>query len=113
MHADRTATPAEALADALLRVEGTLVQIVDHMARCAHRVPADAPSLPERLLQLLTDTLGPLAESRGDTVAEAVRLIDEALDVIADEIYLVPLDAPPLARPRTGNRAERRARRPR
>ncbi len=113
MHADRTAAPAEALADALLRVEGTLVQIVDHMARCADRVPAGAASPSETLRRLLAGTLGPLAQSRHDTVPALVRLIDEALDVIADEIYLVPLDAPPLARPRTGNRAERRRRRPR
>ena len=105
-------TPAEALADALLRTEGQLVQIIDHMVRAAPQVKPGSPSLPEALMSVLSDVLEPLVDARGEDVVKAIELIDAALDVIADEIFLVPLDAPPLARPRTGNRAERRRRRP-
>jgi hypothetical protein len=82
--------PVDLLIDAILRSSAQLNQITDHMA--AYSPYASPDSLPpaEILRRLLGDVLAPLGERRAAEVATAAGVLSDALDVMAEEIYLVP-----------------------
>jgi hypothetical protein len=84
------ASPVDRLVDAVLRSSSQLHQITDHMAACSPYASPDALPPAAILRRLLADVLAPLGERRRAEVATAADVLSEALDVMVEEIYLVP-----------------------
>lgn len=103
---DRPLPPLEALVDSLLGWTAAMSQIIDHMHRSQAVTGRTEPTIPEALYALLCGTLQPLAQDRELEIGVAARVVQEAVDVVHSEIYLVPVDLPEPV-----NRAQRRARR--
>jgi hypothetical protein len=103
------AQPSPALArfvDALVDLGGPLTSIVSHMRRHRPLGPAarHAPSIPERLRELLPEVLGELeAEHPEAELDAATRVLLRASERICEDVFLVE---PPLER--RGPRRRRR-----
>jgi hypothetical protein len=79
------------LSEALVSWAGSGTLIIDHMSR--HFTPGGDP-IPDVLRRLIRGTLRPLADrhAEADLVA-AVTVIEDALETLAEEIYLVDSEA--------------------
>lgn len=79
------------LSEALVSWAGSGTLIIDHMARA--RTPG-VESIPDTLRRLIRGTLRPLADRHAETdLAAAVTVVEDALETLAEEIYLfVPDD---------------------
>lgn len=77
----------ERLTDALVSWAGSGTLLISHMSRNVH---PDGDPIPEVLHRLIGGTLEPLADRHAATdLAAAVQVIEDALDTIGEEIYLV------------------------
>jgi hypothetical protein len=83
----------DAFVDAVLTSGGQLAQIIDHMGRAAAVAPAGAEPVDAVLRRLIAGTLAPLADRHDEaTIASAAAVLEEAIDAVNGEIFLVPLD---------------------
>jgi hypothetical protein len=74
------------LSEALVSWAGSGTLIIDHMAR--NHTPA-GESIPDVLRRLIRGTLSPLADRHAAAdLAAAVTVIEDALETLAQEIYL-------------------------
>jgi len=86
---DPSQPETERLVAALMACLAPLTQILDHMARSPQSASVEQSA--EVLKRLLADTLGPMSERLGaEPVRIASEVLDEAAEVIAEEICLVP-----------------------
>ena len=86
MTTSHTGSNVDRLAEALVSWAGSGTLIIDHMAR--NFTPGGEP-IPDVLRRLIRGTLGVLADrhAAADLVA-AVTVIEDALETLAQEIYL-------------------------
>jgi hypothetical protein len=78
------------LAEALVSWAGSGTLIIDHMAR---NFTPGGESIPDVLRRLIRGTLGPLADRHAAADLEAAAtVIEDALETLAQEIYLVEPD---------------------
>lgn len=93
--------PLDALVTALIGWGGIASQIVHHMWRTEQVTGETEPPLAEALHEILAETLRGPFEQRAFEMGVAARVVEDVIERVTDEIYLVP---PP-------NRAARRSRR--
>lgn len=78
------------LSEALVSWAGSGTLIIDHMAR--NFSPGGEP-IPDVLRRLIRGTLRPLADRHAETdLAAAVTVIEDALETLARDLYLVDPD---------------------
>lgn len=107
---DTTLPPLEALVDSLLDWAAVTGQMIEHMHRSQAVTGRETPTIPEVLYSLLCGTLEPLAERRMFEVGVAARVVQDAVETVMEEIYLMPIEEHP--RPDRGHcRPPRRRRR--
>lgn len=81
----------ERLTEALVSWAGSGTLIIDHMSR--HFTPGGDP-IPDVLRRLIRGALAPMADRHAETdLTTAVTVIEDALDTLAEEIYLVEPEA--------------------
>ena len=98
--------PLETLVDRLMGWVGVIAPIIAHMQESQAVTRRTEPSIAEALYTIVLGTLEPMAEHREVELGVAARVVEDAIDRIAEEIFLVPIDEHPPV-----NRAQRRARR--
>jgi hypothetical protein len=79
------------LTEALVSWAGSGTLIIDHMSR---NFTPGGDSIPVVLRRLIRGTLGPLADRHAESdLTAAVTVIEDALETLAEEIYLVDSEA--------------------
>ena len=98
--------PLETLVDRLLGWVGVIAPIIAHMQESQTVTGRADPPISEALYTIILGTLEPMAEHREFELGVAARVVEDAIERVAEEIFLVPIEEPPPV-----NRAHRRARR--
>ena len=100
--------PLETLVDRLMGWVGVIAPIVAHMQESQAVSGRTDPPIADALYAIVVGTLAPMAEHREFELGVAARVVEDAIERVAEEILLVPIEErphPPV------NRAQRRARR--
>ena len=83
-------TNVDRLSEALVSWAGSGTLIIDHMSR--NFTPGGDP-IPDVLRNLIRETLVPLADRHAEAdLATAVAVVEDALETLAEELYLVEPD---------------------
>ncbi len=103
-------TPHEAMTDALVGAGMVVGRIVGHMLHSQAVTGRTEPTVPEALYETLYGVIEPMAESRDFELGVAARVLNDALMLILEEVYLVPIDdaGPPNRSGRGSSRKRRR-----
>lgn len=81
----------ERLTEALVSWAGSGTLIIDHMSR---NFTPGGDSIPEVLRRLIRGTLAPMADRHAEAdLTTAVTVLEDALETLAEEIYLVDREA--------------------
>ena len=86
---DQILPPFEAFVDSLLGWSAVTKQILDRMECVQRRMGPLAPPIPETFAGMLLGTLGPMAESRDFELGVAARVVEDALEAVAEAVALV------------------------
>ncbi|HEX8646353.1 MAG TPA: hypothetical protein VF715_05595 [Thermoleophilaceae bacterium] len=90
MTTPNTGSNVDRLSEALVSWAGSGTLIIDHMAR--NFTPGGDP-IPDVLRRLIKETLRPLADRHAEAdLSAAVTVIEDALETLARELYLVEPD---------------------
>ena len=89
-HEQQIPPAVDALVEAMLMSHGQLTFLVDHMVRHA-AMDENAESIPDVIRRLFAETLVDLADDHGsDDVATAAQMLAAAVDLLAENIFIVP-----------------------
>jgi hypothetical protein len=81
----------ERLTEALVSWAGSGTLIIDHMSR---NFTPGGDSIPDVLRRLIRGTLAPMADRHAEAdLTTAVTVLEDALETLAEEIYLVDREA--------------------